>query len=232
MLAPTVMPAPAAISHAKSTVVPAFAKPATIALGLPMYAAAMKPITVALGPPMFVVAAALWQSVAAKPTVQLPVSPITTGETALPSSMAMNGGSTGVLPGAVSTRVSSKDGNTVLSMPSTDERDAYGLRPMAVPQADEPLVAASVPQECLDALDPPTSQITTGSSAVPTSVVPVSQAAGSSAVPTSVIPASQMVGSSTIPASVVPASLDASSIPPDYGRSSLLDPSSWQKECI
>ncbi|GLJ38897.1 hypothetical protein SUGI_0792960 [Cryptomeria japonica] len=65
---------------------------------------------------------------AAKPAVQLPVPPLTAGETALP-------GSAGVSPGAVnggSVGVSSKVGDTVFPAPSAADRDACGLGPVAV----------------------------------------------------------------------------------------------------
>ncbi|GLJ40765.1 hypothetical protein SUGI_0842880 [Cryptomeria japonica] len=112
---------------------PAAAKP--VALGPPVYAAAAKPAATALRPPEFVAAASLRQSATAKPVVQLPVPPLTAGETAMSGSAAVNGGSAGVLSGAGnggSTGVSSKVGDTVLSTPSTADRDACGLRPVAV----------------------------------------------------------------------------------------------------
>ncbi|GLJ24824.1 hypothetical protein SUGI_0474870 [Cryptomeria japonica] len=97
------MPTSVAISHAKAAVVPASMKPAAVALGPFVYAATAKPADVALGP-LCVCHRRCPKAVCCSETGCLaPYSPY-------------NGW------------VSSKDGN--LLTPS--ERDAYGLRPVAI----------------------------------------------------------------------------------------------------
>ncbi|XP_059070611.1 uncharacterized protein LOC131068869 [Cryptomeria japonica] len=126
-----------------------------------------------------------------------------------------------VSPGAIlGSSAGVSDGGTVLPAPSAADRGTRGLRPVAVfvckplvfkvvaqvPQTEgtPPVSGVAVPQECVNACGGTPSEKNDSMDDPPASQI--------------------VVGSSAVSASV-----DVGSAHPDDGRSSILDPSSWQK---